>query len=89
MKRGGCVGCFYKSKQEYEAMVHLSPEEFDSLIDLENEMQDQKKEFYSIKKDIGSLENFKKKTLDQLEMFDHKEIYATGGETKCGIFCNR
>lgn len=90
MRRGGCKGCFYKSKKEYEAMVHLAPQEFDELIKLEESIQDERKGYYSIKKDIGPLRNFKKKTLDQKELFDPKDIYSiVNNETPCGVFCNR
>jgi hypothetical protein len=41
MKRGGCIGCYYKSKKEYEAMALLNPQEFKIVEDLENEIQDQ------------------------------------------------
>lgn len=90
MKRGGCVGCFYKSKKEYEAMVHLSPDEFDSVIALEESIQDKRGEFYKIKKDMPSMKDFKKEVKDQLLLFDPNQVYPTiNTETKCGVFCNR
>lgn len=90
MRRGGCKGCFYKSKKEYEAMVHLAPEEFDELIALEESIQDNRKEFYSIKKDMGRFKDFKEKVLSQGELFDFKSIYSyVNSETPCGVFCNR
>lgn len=89
MKRGGCVGCFYKSKSEYEAMIRLSPDEFDMVMNLEKSIQDIRKDFYAIKKDIGSLEKFKKNVLNQPEFFDFEKIYSNNFETKCGVFCNR
>lgn len=90
MRRGGCVGCFYKSKNEYEAMIHLSPDEFDEVAELEESIQDARGEFYTIKKDMGKLKMFKQQVLDQKLLFDPKSVYATvNHETSCGVFCNR
>ena len=46
MRRGGCIGCFYKQECEYEAMAILSPEEFKIVEDLEIELQTLNKEGY-------------------------------------------
>jgi 3'-phosphoadenosine 5'-phosphosulfate sulfotransferase (PAPS reductase)/FAD synthetase len=90
MKRGGCVGCFYKSKKEYEAMVHLSEHEFDQVLELEESIQDKRQEFYVIKKDMGSFRDFKKEIKKQPLLFNPEEIYSVvNNETPCGIFCNR
>jgi Phosphoadenosine phosphosulfate reductase family len=90
MRRGGCVGCFYKSKKEYEAMVHLSPDEFDTVIALEESIQDKRGKFYHVKKDIPSLRMFKEEIQSQPFLFKPEEVYATvNNETSCGIFCNR
>ncbi len=90
MKRGGCVGCFYKSKKEFEAMVHLSPEEFDVVMNLEETIQDKRGEFYKIKKDMPRMKDFKNEVKNQLLMFKPEDIYPTiNTETRCGVFCNR
>ena len=87
MKRGGCVGCYYKSVKEYEAMALLNPEEFKIVRDLENDIQDQREDFFSIRPE---------KTMDQIKenvsnlLFKPEEIYPTLNDaTKCGVFCNR
>lgn len=90
MKRGGCKGCFYKSKKEYEAMIHLSPHEFDEVMELEEHIQDQRDQYFKIKKDMKPLREFKQNVLDQGLMFDPKEIYGQiNNITQCGVFCNR
>ena len=90
MKRGGCVGCFYKSKKEFEAMVHLSPDEFDTVIQLEESIQDKRGEFYKIKKDMPKMRDFKEEVKNQLLLFKPEEVYPTiNTETRCGVFCNR
>ena len=87
MQRGGCIGCYYKSKKEYEAMALLNPDEFKIVEDLENEIQDRRKEFFSIHQGI---------TMKQIRenvsnlMFNPEEIYpVTNDVTSCGVFCNR
>lgn len=87
MQRGGCIGCYYKSKKEYEAMALLNPREFKIVEDLENDIQDRRKEFFSI---------LKGKTMKQIKsdvsnmLFNPEEIYPTiNNATKCGVFCNR
>ena len=90
MRRGGCVGCFYKSKKEYEAMVHLAPDEFDMVADLEESIQDKRGEYYKIKNDMPSMKDFKKQVQSQLLMFKPEDIYpVVNSETRCGVFCNR
>ena len=88
MQRGGCVGCFYKSKKEFYAMAQLSPEEFDEVADIENGIQDERGKFYSIRDGIKSMEELGK--LARSGMFDPKEVYKySPQETPCGVFCNR
>jgi hypothetical protein len=87
MKRGGCIGCYYKSRKEYEAMALLNPTEFNSVMELEEQIQDRRKEFFAI------LEN---KPMRQIKadvsnmLFTPDEIYpAINTASKCGVFCNR
>ena len=87
MKRGGCIGCYYKSKKEYTAMALLNPLEFKIVVDLENSIQDKRDKFFSIHKG---------KTMKQIRedalscLFSPDEIYPTTNDvTKCGVFCNR
>ncbi len=87
MQRGGCIGCYYKSKKEYEAMALLNPVEFKIVEDLESEIQDKRESFFSI---------LKGKTMKQIKtdvsnmLFKAEDIYpVTNNATKCGVFCNR
>ena len=88
MARGGCVGCFYKSKKEFYAMAQLSPEEFKEVENLENAIQDKRGSFYSIRTNILSMTELRK--LAESSMFDPEDMYDTElPQTSCGVFCNR
>jgi len=89
MQRGGCVGCFYKSKKEFYAMAQLSPDEFDEVVDIEKEIQDVRGKYYSIRKNIPSMDELGK--LARSSMFDADDMYGDYDlpETPCGVFCNR
>lgn len=90
MKRGGCKGCFYKSKREYEAMIHLNPDEYDEVMNLEIEIQDKRGKFYKVRDGMPSFTIFKEKVLSQNLILDPKEIYSFENDTtSCGVFCNR
>jgi hypothetical protein len=87
MKRGGCIGCYYKSIKEYEAMALLNPTEFKIVEELENEIQDIRKEFFSIHQS-KTMKQIREHALSSL--FSADEMYATINDvTKCGVFCNR
>jgi len=87
MQRGGCIGCYYKSNKEYEAMALLNPKEFKIVEDLEKEIQDKRKEYFSIKQGI-KMKQIRENTLNML--FTPDEIYPTiNNATNCGVFCNR
>ena len=87
MKRGGCVGCYYKSKKEYEAMALMNHKEFKIVEDLENDIQDKRKSFFSILPNIRM--NQIREGVSNM-IFKPEEIYATINDaTKCGVFCNR
>jgi len=87
MQRGGCIGCYYKSKKEYEALALLNPNEFQIVEKLENEIQDQRKEFFSILEKI-QMKQIRENVSNML--FKPDEIYPTiNTATKCGVFCNR
>lgn len=58
MRRGGCIGCFFKTKQEYRAMVHLAPEEIEAVADLEDSVQDRRKKHYGIRDGIPNMRRF-------------------------------
>lgn len=88
MKRGGCKGCYYKSKKEYAAMALLNPKEFDEVADIEFEIQDKRDKFFHIIDSIPNLKDFKNHA--QSILFSPNEIYSTiNNATRCGVFCNR
>lgn len=91
MKRGGCIGCYYKSKKEYLAMAHLDPETFNEVLQLENDInsgdKNTRKKFFTILGDT-SMQQIKDKS--ESELFDSSDIYpAINDVTSCGVFCNR
>lgn len=88
MKRGGCKGCYYKSKKEYEAMAVLNPKEFDEVAELEQDIQDKRDKFFHVIDSIPSLKDFKRHADSSL--FNGEEMYPViNTTTKCGVFCNR
>lgn len=91
MRRGGCKFCYYKSKSEYRAMIHLSPDEFQEVVDLEIVFQDEREVFFSIIAAIPEgMEQFRKNELSNFTLFDMADVYATVNDaTSCGQFCNR
>jgi hypothetical protein len=87
MKRGGCVGCYYKSKKEYTAMALLNPTEFKTVEDLENDIQDAREEFFTI---IPGIKMSEIREMAKNILFTPEEIYPTVNDaTQCGVFCNR
>lgn len=87
MRRGGCKNCYFKSKKEYEAMALLNEAEFDEVMEMEEAIQDRRKEFFSIIDGLPMRQL--KKNVSNL-MFNPDEIYPiTNDATKCGVFCNR
>ena len=87
MKRGGCVGCYYKSKKEYEAMALLNPAEFNEVMEIEETIQNRRQDFFSILQGT-TMRQIKNKVSNML--FDPSEMYpALNDATKCGVFCNR
>jgi len=91
MQRGGCVGCFYKSKKEFYAMALLSPDEFKQVEDIEEYLNKHgtKKKYYSVRDGIKSMKELRK--LAGSGMFKIEEMYGDYDqpETPCGVFCNR
>lgn len=87
MKRGGCIGCYYKSRKEYEALALLNPAEFRIVEELEEEIQDKRTDYFSIKEGI-KMREIRENVINML--FTPDEIYPTiNNATKCGVFCNR
>jgi len=90
MKRGGCIGCFYKSNNEFKAMLKLSPTEYDEVMELEEAIQDKRSDFFAPTNVRQGLRKFKEQIKKQLTLFENDEIYSIVNDvTKCGVFCNR
>lgn len=90
MHRGGCKFCFFKSKKEYRAMVHLAPDEIQEVAKLEKEIQDKRGKFYRIKSDMPTMEEFIK--IEQKNLFgDNSKYYEYDPDNapSCGVFCHR
>jgi hypothetical protein len=87
MQRGGCVGCYYKSKKEYEAMALLNPKEFGIVEQIEIDIQDQRKDFFSIIPGI-KMSQIRENVSNMI--FKPEDIYPViNNATRCGVFCNR
>ena len=76
MQRGGCIGCFFKTKKEYEAMALLNPEEAYGVADLEDEVQDARGEHYGVRDGIPNMRRFLDISRSQC-LIDPKEMYTT------------
>jgi len=89
MRRGGCIGCFYKSKKEFYAMAQLKPDEFKKVEDIEKVIQDKRGKFYAIRKEGETMESLRH--FAESSMFKPEELYNDFDlpETPCGVFCNR
>ena len=90
MKRGGCVGCYYKGKSEFKALLKLQPKEYDKVMELEEVIQDKREKFFAPTNVRQGLRKFKEEVFAQPDLFEAEEQYATINDvTKCGVFCNR
>ena len=88
MKRGGCVGCFYKSKREYAAMAKQSPAEADSIAVLEEMIQDERGKYYAVRDGIKNMRRFIEQARSQQEFeFDQSDEMVV--PEACGVFCRR
>jgi hypothetical protein len=88
MQRGGCVGCFFKSKREFAAMAHLAPDEAYGVADLEDAVQDVREDHYGVRDGIPHMRAF----LDnaRASLFTGEEMYTADTiHTSCGVFCHR
>lgn len=86
--RGGCVGCFFKTKKEFVAMSMLAPKQFDEVVELEDAIQDERGKKFHVHAwgDRCNLKELKK----QGSLFKPEEMYAeTEVSTPCGVFCHR
>ncbi len=96
MRRGGCKFCPYKSRKEYAAMVHLAPEEFEEIAQLEEEInsgeRNTRRKFWAAAMAIP--EGFRKfmETEKSQTLFSPEEMYSQQPgviESSCGVFCHR
>lgn len=90
MARGGCKFCFFKSKKEYRAMVHLAPDEIEEVAQLEESIQDARNSFFRIKKNLPKMRHFIE--IEKNNLFgDNSVFYETDTDKSpsCGVFCHR
>ena len=89
MMRGGCIGCFYKTKKEYIAMRLLNPVEFDMVESLEREIQDKRGNHYSVQAGRFKMSDIRIEA--DRAMFSAEEMYSTNNNhsSPCGVFCHR
>jgi hypothetical protein len=88
MSRGGCVGCFYKSKREFAAMALLNPAEAYAVADLEESVQDIREGYYALRDGIPHMRAFMDEARQTL--FSPEEMYTADDlHTSCGVFCHR
>jgi 3'-phosphoadenosine 5'-phosphosulfate sulfotransferase (PAPS reductase)/FAD synthetase len=92
MRRGGCFMCFYKSAAEYKAMYFLDNATFMRAWQLEKDIQDARKKYYSLLsgKPLAVLasECEREKALWGLD--EVLKMYESQPQGKtCGAFCNR
>lgn len=70
-------------------MALLNPTEFNTIIELEEGIQDQRAEFFSIIDGL-TMRQLRDNVLAQGLLFELDEIYAiVNNATNCGVFCNR
>ena len=89
MRRGGCVGCFYKSKHEFYRMAKDSPEEAYEVARLEEELNadPQRKKYFSLRDGIPHMRSFLDHARAQMELDLGDE--SSLPPSPCGVFCNR
>jgi 3'-phosphoadenosine 5'-phosphosulfate sulfotransferase (PAPS reductase)/FAD synthetase len=89
MRRGGCVGCFFKAKSEYKEMARLAPEEAYMVAELEEAIQDKRGTYYHIHGGIKNMRAFIEAARAQqyFKLDDSQDAAPTG--KGCGVFCHR
>lgn len=89
MSRGGCKGCFYKRKSEYDWMARLAPEEALSVAELEESIQDQRGIYYHIHQDIPNMRQFIENCRSQQYLFPEEDSWTPSAGASCGVLCHR
>lgn len=89
MRRGGCIFCPFKSKKEFAAMVHLSPDEIDVVRQLEEAVQDKRGKYFRIRDNMPIMKDFISQEKNNL--FGDLSAYYDDSEESysCGVFCHR
>lgn len=90
MARGGCKGCFYKRKAQVQAMIHLAPNDTSELQELEEEVQDERGNYFYMFGNAGaSIADLKRQPLLFSEDEVYREIATDQLGVTCGLFCRR
>jgi hypothetical protein len=91
MQRGGCKGCFFKSKKEYSIMARESPVEADEVADLEDAIQDEREKHFSIRDGIKSMRAFitGQRQYQSLPLVMEDDEKFDVQPSPCGLFCRR
>lgn len=90
LSRGGCVGCYFKTKHEIKAMHHTNPSLLDELQHLEESVQDSREKFFFMFPNLKtSIKNFRKTIQSSPELFDTSIHYKSSTHSPCGAFCHK
>lgn len=93
MKRGGCVGCIFKSVAEFKAMYFFSRQEFDETRQLEESIQDKRGKFFTLSMSQRSFSSIAEECERELALWGEagvKEMYSKiKASQSCGAFCHR
>jgi hypothetical protein len=93
MKRGGCVGCIFKSVAEFKALYLFNPKEFNDNMELENQIQDERKKFFTLSMSQRSFLDIKNECEQEIKIWGRNEVEKMYQKVKinqsCGAFCQR
>ena len=93
MKRGGCVGCIFKSVAEFKAMYFFSRKEFNETRKLEESIQDKRGKFFTLSMSQRSFSSIAEECEREIALWgedDVKEMYSRiKASQSCGAFCHR
>jgi len=93
MRRGGCVGCIFKSVAEFKAMYFFSREEFEEIRRLEEEIQDKREKFFTLSMSQRSFASIAEECEAEAAAWGENQIKGMYSKMKasqsCGAFCHR
>jgi 3'-phosphoadenosine 5'-phosphosulfate sulfotransferase (PAPS reductase)/FAD synthetase len=92
MKRGGCIGCIFKSVAEFKAMYFFNKPEFMKVLELEERIQDQRKKFFTISMSQKPMRFIMDQCESELNQWGDQvfEMYRKVKiDQSCGAFCHR